>query len=435
MAAEEGAFLQSIKAHFEQMRGETALATIRQKAWERFIALGLPSREDEAFRSVSLRDLYSTTFHADQASKSCEENIAQEIAKVLLPESRHSHVVFVNGVFCPHLSDTSELSSGSVVLTFSQAMRSHGHFLERHLLKAIKEENDPFALLNLALHPSGLFLYIAPKLHISQPIQCIQIATCDRPQLCVPRIQLALGAHSAIKWISTQLFLNEQQSHCSIPHLDLFLDEGAHFHFFGHLFPLTSDWCFDTIRAHLKRDAALKALSVISGSKATRQNIHMQCAGENSEADIKGLWMLSGSLHAHAHVIIDHSAPRTRSMQLFKGILLDASQSSFEGKIIVRQAAQKTEAYQLNNNLILGQAALAHSKPNLEIFADDVKASHGATFARPDEAQLFYLKSRGIHQELAQHLLMHGFYQEILDQIPYVFLRKSIEMSMRGNKR
>ncbi len=433
MAAEEGAFLHSTKTHFEQIGGSDALAAIRQKAWERFASLGLPNKENDAFRNVSLRDLYSTEFCID-TSTPCPESIAQEIPKALIPESKHSHVVFVNGVYCPHFSDMSALGSGCLVLTFSQAMHSHRHFLDRHLHKAIKEETDPFALLNLALHPLGLFLFIAPKQYILPPIQCIQILSGDQTHLCAPRIQLALGAHSDVKWISTHLFLNKQQPHCTIPHFDLLLDEGAHCDFVGHLFPLCSDWCFDTLRAHLKRDAVLKAISVINGSKATRQNIHVQCAGENSEADIKGLWMLKGSLHAHAHVLIDHAAPCTRSMQLFKGILLDASQSSFEGKIIVRQEAQKTQAYQLNNNLILGQAALARSKPNLEIFADDVKASHGATFARPDKAQLFYLKSRGIDEELAQRLLMQGFYQEILNEIPYDFLRKIIESSIRGDK-
>ena len=151
-----------------------------------------------------------------------------------------------------------------------------------------------------------------------------------------------------------------------------------------------------------------------------------QLNGENSEADLKGLWILREHQHAHAHILIEHMAPRTRSMQLFKGVLLDASQSSFEGKIMVQREAQKTEAYQLNNNLILGKAAIAHSKPNLEIFADDVKASHGATVSRPDDAQLLYLKSRGILEETAQQLLMTGFYKEILDQIPYNGLRDKL---------
>lgn len=149
-----------------------------------------------------------------------------------------------------------------------------------------------------------------------------------------------------------------------------------------------------------------------------RKDIYVQCAGENSEADLKGLTMLQDALCAHTHIVVEHTAPRTRSMQRFKGLLRDASQSGFKGKILVRPAAQKTEAYQLNAHLLLGHAAIAHSKPHLEIFADDVKASHGATVAHLEQAQLFYLKSRGIDEASAKQLLIDAFCREILDEIP-----------------
>ena len=125
-------------------------------------------------------------------------------------------------------------------------------------------------------------------------------------------------------------------------------------------------------------------------------------------------------------MFVEHAAPHARSLQKFKGVLKDTAQSSFEGKIFVRPEAQKTEAYQLNHNLLLSEGAIAHAKPNLEIFADDVKASHGATFAQVDEEQLFYLKSRGISAEVASQLLIGGFMQEMIDQIPHDFVRKEV---------
>ncbi len=431
MIGQEAAFLRVLQAEREQIPEKDALYGLREKAWEKFLSMGLPSKSDEAFRSVALRDLY-LSLAKPGAKGTLEEDIAESIAQAVIPECRHSHVVFVNGEYRPLLSDTSALDVGCTVHTLSQAMRISGHFLTSHLIKGIKEEKDPFALLNLALHPQGLFLYIAPKQCLAFPIQCIQIITRECKSFSAARIQLALGAQSDVKWISTHLALNTDRAHCSSPLIDLYLNEGAHLDFIGNLSILASNWCFDSIRAHLKRDAILKVLNIIGGSKATRQNIYVECAGVNSEADVKGIWMLRENLRAHAYVTIDHQAPHTRSMQLFKGILLDASQSSFEGKIIVRQLAQKTEAYQLNNNLLLGAAAIAHSKPHLEIFADDVKASHGATITRPDAAQLFYLKSRGIEEKQAKNLLMHGFYQEVLDQIPYMPMRKQIADSMRG---
>jgi Fe-S cluster assembly protein SufD len=163
---------------------------------------------------------------------------------------------------------------------------------------------------------------------------------------------------------------------------------------------------------------------LLDGSKATRHDIAVQCNGEGASATLKGLWMLKNSERAHIHSLVEHNAPHTQSSQLFKGILRDASQSSFNGKIYVHPIAQKTQSYQLSKHLLLGDAAVAHTEPNLEIGADDVKASHGATIARPDEAQLFYLKSRGVDEEAAKQLLVHGFYQEILSEVPYTQIKE-----------
>jgi Fe-S cluster assembly protein SufD len=149
-----------------------------------------------------------------------------------------------------------------------------------------------------------------------------------------------------------------------------------------------------------------------------RNDYRVVIGGENAEASLNGVWMLGDRNESHMHVIVDHQAPHCRSMQLFKGVLNGNSHSSFEGKILVRQAAQKTEAFQLNNNLLLSDRAHADSKPNLEIFADDVKASHGATVGQLDKEQIFYMKTRGFHEADAKNLLVYGFCEEVIDMIP-----------------
>jgi Fe-S cluster assembly protein SufD len=172
----------------------------------------------------------------------------------------------------------------------------------------------------------------------------------------------------------------------------------------------------------------LKHLSVTQGPRLTRHSLRAVLNGENSDALLQGLWHLKGLSQAHTHVEVEHAAPSARSLQKFKGILNDHSQSSFEGKIFVRPIAQKTEAYQLNNNLLLGDHSIAYAKPNLEIFADDVKASHGATMAQLDEEQLFYLKSRGITETDAKALLIDGFRHEMIDQITIPSVRESLNV-------
>ena len=169
---------------------------------------------------------------------------------------------------------------------------------------------------------------------------------------------------------------------------------------------------FQAIRATLKRDSKSKAVLL---GKRLRTSIHVELVEENSEAELYGLAQLEGDGEAHIHARIEHMAPHTRSRQHFKSVVKDESRYSFEGKIYVHSEAQKTEAYQLNNNLILTDGASANAKPNLEIFADDVKASHGSTTGQLSKEALFYLRSRGLSVEEAQRWLIGGFCKEILD--------------------
>jgi Fe-S cluster assembly protein SufD len=208
--------------------------------------------------------------------------------------------------------------------------------------------------------------------------------------------------------------------------MDVSLDENAAFTHTQTVFGHIDHWFFDAFRATLKKHSRLQCHMATSGSKTVRHSYKVALNGENAEADLKGIWMLSGRRQSHVHVQMEHHAPECRSMQLFKGINADASQSSFEGKILVQPEAQRTQAYQLNNNMLLGEYALANSKPNLEIFADDVKASHGATVAKLDPSQLFYLKTRGLSEPLAKALLLQGFCREIIDAIPSDSLRNDI---------
>lgn len=174
---------------------------------------------------------------------------------------------------------------------------------------------------------------------------------------------------------------------------------------------------FFSLRATLKSRSVLKSLSVTNGSATSRHDYILHLVGEQAEAALYGAWGLAENRQHHVNVLMEHHEPSCRSLQKFKGALADASQSSFEGKIHVHQKAQKTEAYQMNNNLILGERSSANSKPNLEIFADDVKASHGSTTGQLDEEHLFYLTARGLSKNLAKTLLVRGFSEEILNLI------------------
>ncbi len=423
----EQSFLTHLQRHFEEGLQADALTPFRKSCWQKLSEIGLPTKSHEAFRYVPLREFYLSSYNCGEGKRIDKAFFAGDI----LPECAHSHIVFVDGRFSPELSDVSALPSQTVLVSLETALRTHGSFLQSHLARFLKEEKDPFAFVGFALHPQGVFVYLPPKLEMAFPLQCLNIATGDEPRLIAPRLHIALGSQSRMRFILTSKQLKGDASHFSVPTTEISLEEGASLDILN-LVDTMPAWHFETMRAVLKKNARLNSLSVTFGGKSVRQSYRIQLKGENSEANLNGLWMLNNNRTAHTHAIVEHEAPHTRSMQHFKGVLGGHSQSSFEGKILVRPEAQKTEAYQLNNNLILSTGAIANSKPNLEVFADDVKASHGATVSQLDDDQLFYLKTRGIDSNLARRLLIGGFCREMIGKIPYDSLLKKLHLDVEA---
>lgn len=411
-----------------QTSGNDSLERVRQKAWQHFLSLGLPTRQNEFYRYIKLRHLFSQTYGlASEKTFSIDQ-----INSWIYPECRESVIVFINGHYSPHLSNLQALPAKIVVSSLQEATQTYGAFLNNYWAKSLKEETDAFAALNGALHPKGVFIYLPPKTIVEAPIQILHVVDQeDQLQMLMPRLQVFVGPQSDVRLISTQknlatagYFVNQVA--------EFVVDEGAHVHYTQVLCDEhPQSWHLDAVRATLKRDSTFKTVCATEGSTTVRTDYRISLAGENAEALLNGVCMLSDKREAHAHVFMDHQAPFCRSYQLFKNVLNDFSRASFEGKIMVRQLAQKTEAFQLNNNLLLDDHAHADSKPNLEIFADDVKASHGATVGQLDAEQLFYMKTRGFSDAAAKNLLIYGFCEQVIEMIPIASLREEISNKAR----
>lgn len=427
MMAQQGLEQETFKALLEALRAQSSMADalekIRQKAWQHYLSLGLPSKQSEAYRYIKLRHLFSQP-HCSAIGKSFT---ADQIAPWIYPECRQSHLVFVNGAYMPQLSCLDALPPKAAVSSLHEAAQTYGVLLNNHLTKSLKEETDSFAALNCALHQRGAFLYFPPKSVVGAPIQILHIVNSDDQfQMLMPRLQIFAGPHSELNFVAGQKNLSSSGYFVNQV-AEVVLDEGAHVDYTQVLCgERPQAWHLDAFRATLKRDSRLKTVCVTEGSMTVRTDYRISLAGENAEALLNGVWMLEDKREAHAHVLMDHQAPHCRSNQLFKGALTDFSRSSFEGKIMVRQAAQKTEAFQLNQNLLLNDHAHADSKPNLEIFADDVKASHGATVGQLDPEQLFYMRTRGLTDEAAKNLLVYGFCEQVIEMISLPSLREEI---------
>lgn len=401
----------------------------RLKAWDQFLTLGLPSRRTELYRYIKVRRLFSQTYELAPETTLT----ADQIAPYIQPECRQSLLVFVNGDYCPSLSQRAAIPPQVSVSTLQEAAQTYGAFLNNHWTKSLREESDAFAAINGALHRKGAFLYIPPKTIIEAPIQILHIIKTEN-QLCMlaPRLNVFVGAQSEAvfctvqkNWSANGYFANQV--------VELALEEGSNVQYAQLLCDEHhASWHFDALRATLKRNATLKTVCVTEGSMTVRTDYRIALIGENAEVLLNGVWMLRDKREAHANVFIEHQAPHCRSFQLFKGVLNDFSRSSFEGKIMVRRPAQKTEAFQLNNNLLLSDHAHADSKPNLEIFADDVKASHGATVGQLDPEQLFYMKTRGFDEAAAKNMLVYGFCEQVIEMIPLSSLRQAISAKAKN---
>lgn len=345
----------------------------KKGVWSAIEQLGLPTKKWDAFRYSSLVQLNQGSFKLAQAND-----------------------IKISG------------AAGIIALPLNSAMRSHGALLLKGFQKALREEKNPYVLLNTAFADSGLFLYIPPGKTVKMEWT---LPSLEEGALHTPKVEIFLGkgAHLAVNYTQKgkgHYFYNQ--------HLQLSLDEGATASINEHLEHSSDGFAMHTIRARLKKDAFFKMLTFSKGARIERHDIQVSLEGERSEVDLKGLSLPAFKDEVHHYIDVRHAAPNCRSNQHYKTALMGSARTSFEGKIFVEKEAQQTEAYQLNNNLLLSPKAQAMSKPNLEILADDVKASHGATFARPKEEELFYLQSRGLSKKEAEWHLARGFCTELV---------------------
>lgn len=397
----------------------------RAKAIAALQKMGLPTKKNEAYSYVPLREMYSKTFSFSQSASLSSDNINPHI----YPECSGSALVFINGEFSLEHSRLSSLQ-GITILPLSAAKKGgYSSFLQKRIQQRIETETDPFILLNLALSQEGAFVFVPPKQEVVAPIQCLFVTTHDETA-SFPRAYLTLGAQAKASFVTSYVHMGTEKGGFQNAFIDVSLDDLSQCEHTLYMNTPKESHSLFAMRASLKKESRIDCKNLTPGSKLTRQDYLFTILAEGADASVSGLSWLERNYESHVHVLVDHKAPNCTSNQFIKGVLSDAAHSSFTGKILVRKEAQKTQAYQLNNNLLLTEGTIAYSKPGLEILADDVKASHGATISQLDDEQLFYLKTRGLSLDVAKMLLVLGFCRDILDKVPLESLRKELAQSI-----
>jgi len=394
------------------------LQELRSRGRKNFVALGLPTRRQEEWRFTRLKEIEETEF-------SVPPLVPSRIDVTPWRRAGAHVLVFIDGMFSPDFSEIDDLPDGVVVSNLMLAAASGSEIVQQHLGSLAALDDQPFAALNTAVLADGAVIHVPAGVEVERPVQLLFFAgPSDRATVCAPRILIVAGAESAVT--VEEHHVGTEGSALSCPVSEIVVEERA---VIRHVIVQNESPATQHLASRhivMGRESRYSAQAISLGGALARTDIRVDLRGEGAEASLDGLYLTDGTQQADSHLTLRHSVPNCQSHQLYKGILAGSSRSVFTGRIVVEQDAQKTDSTQANRNLILSDDAVANSNPQLEIFADDVRCTHGSTVGRLDDEAVFYLRSRGIAEDEARRILTLAFAGEVLDRIPMEDLREEL---------
>jgi len=406
------------------------LRETRQRSFDQFERAGFPTVQDEEWKYTNVSSIAKGNFTPVIAANGTALSKGPALAPFTYEETRNSVFVFVNGIFRGDLSSTKSLESITAI-KLDEALQDPNHELvirERLQLDAPDNQNG-FALLNTALFAGGLFIRIPRGVKLETPIQLqfISEAIDGETAAAFPRIVIVGEANSAATFIESYSAGDNDNSYFTNAIVDLVLEDGARFQHYKVQREGARASHIATTRVDVGRNAVYETTTINLGAALSRHDIRVTMDHEGASCAVDGLYMVDGSQHTDTHSVIDHRQPHCSSHQLYKGILDGKSRAVFNGKVFVRHGAQQTDAQQTNKNLLLSDNAQVDTKPQLEIYADDVKCTHGAAIGQLSEDEMFYLESRGINPALAKNMLTYGFAEEVIERIQIESIKRELD--------
>jgi Fe-S cluster assembly protein SufD len=415
----------------EERRQPAWLRSLRERAFARFCAVGFPTTKDEDWRFTNVNAIARTPFQPARDARRSGVIHGDALEACRIPGAA-CQLVFLNGRFAPELSDLGSLPQGVRAGSLAETIAQRGESLEAHLGRYVNIDRDAFCALNTAFIEDGAYVYLPRRTVLEAPICFLFISLPggdeemthprnlivaeDATEASVVEDYVSLGSGVFFSNAVTELVAGED---AVISHYLIEREDRQAFN-------------VSTLRTQQARSANVSSHSVLLGGGLVRNNVHPVLAGEGGECLINGLFIGNGSQHMDNYMLVEHASPHCSSRQFYNGILDGHAHGVFHGRIIVHKDAQKTDAKQTNRNLLLSDDAQIDTKPQLEIYADDVKCTHGATIGQVEENALFYMRSRGIDETSARSLLLLAFANECLDRMKCRPVREYLQDLVQG---
>jgi len=420
-----GPFLENF-SRFESALQPSWLMPLRKAGIAGFAKLGFPTLQDEDWRFTNIAPLARLPLQpaSEPANDAAAKAALEKYIFAGLPGAR---LVFVNGYYSTALSSLRGLPAGVKVSNLEAAMVANSVFVEKQFGRCVLTDDSAFAALNQAFFRDGGFVYVPAGVAIAEPIQFIFISTAKQDgETIQPRNLIIAEANSKVTVIESYLSTHNTAYFTNAVTEIAAADNAALEHV---KFQDEADDAFHlaTIAGKLGRASHVSVHSFALGAKLSRTSIRANLAGEGLECILNGLYLTRGEQLADHHMIVEHAQPHCASHEYFNGILDDKSKGVFHGRIYVHPLAQKTDAKQTNKNLLLSDDATADTKPQLEIYADDVKCTHGATIGQLNDESIFYLRSRGLGKDTARQMLIHAFAGEIIARVKHEAVRERLD--------
>jgi Fe-S cluster assembly protein SufD len=397
----------------------------RKKHWQAFVSQGLPTRKDERWKYTDLSFLANK--HFSEATRVDAHRLLDVINQHRLQRENSFLLVFVNGYFMPMLSDGDKLPKGVIACSLDKAMQEHADLVKAHWLPQGEISNYPFANLNTAMCRDGLFFYLPTSIHLSAPLHLLSLTLDTKAFIAHPHHVIVLGEESKLVLLEEYFSLADHTYMMNVM-THIVADKGAQLDHYKIQHEAKQAVHLAHTFVQQKQQSHVTFTNFSSGSSFARDEVIVRLQESGADCHTGGFYQLrDDNQYMDYHIDIEHEAPFCNSEMLFKGIVDKKSRAVFNGRLQVNKGAQKTMAYQANHNLLLSKEAEIYSKPELEIYADDVKCKHGASTGQIDEEAIFYLRSRGIDRDQAIAILLQGFADEILQRIAHTGIRARAE--------